>query len=65
MDSSTKKMVTAVLVIICLVVAGYIAYKVYNAAVADATSRIREGVKEGVGEGIGGAVNPMKLFGRG
>lgn len=63
MDS--KKMIMLILLIVGLIAAGFIAYKVYNLAIADATQRIKEGVSEGVTEGIGGAVNPLKFFRRG
>lgn len=64
MDDSVKKLVMGIILIAVLIFAGFMAVKIYNAAVEDATKRIKQGVTEGVEEGVGGAMNPIKLPGK-
>ncbi len=75
MNSIIKKIligIAAILLIFAAVEIGYFiydeVYRIYNAAVDDATNRIkagvREGVTEGVGQGLKGALNPLKLPGK-
>jgi hypothetical protein len=72
MEGATKKVVTIIGSLIAIVIAGYLLYKLYNIAIADATARIKQGVEEGVEQGVGkgvGNLNPLrgigKLFGGG
>ena len=68
MHSIIKKIIIGLSIIALLAAAAYVGYRVYNNAVEDATSRIKEGVKEGVsegvGEGISGALNPLNIPGK-
>lgn len=68
MDMGKNKVVVGIVVVIGIILLIYIINKVYNAAVEDATRRIRVGVEEGaragVSKGAGDAMNPLKIPGR-
>jgi hypothetical protein len=61
MNDNVKRILTGLFIIAAILLAAYLAYRLYNYAVADATQKIRKGVAQGVGEGIGGAINPLNL----
>jgi len=58
-----KKIITILVIIFALILAGYGIYRVYNYAVEDATKRIKSGVTEGVGEAINPLNLPKRIFG--
>jgi hypothetical protein len=61
--------IKVVVVLALIAVAAYVAVRVYNYVISDATKRLTAGaaagVSSGITQGIGGAVNPMKMFGGG
>lgn len=67
-----KKIILGLFIIGALALTGYLGYKLYHAAIEDATQKIRtavsEGATEGVNKSVGGALNPLswpkKIFGR-
>jgi ABC-type microcin C transport system permease subunit YejB len=58
-----KKLVLIVVTIAAIIIIGYAALQLYNAAVDDATKRIKTGVTQGVTEGVGSSLNPLKAIG--
>jgi hypothetical protein len=58
-----KKLVLIAVAIGAAIIIGYAALYLYNAAVNDATKRIKTGVTEGVTEGVGSSLNPVKMIG--
>lgn len=68
MKLGKNKVVVGIVVVVGIIFLIYIISKVYNAAVEDATARIRVGVEEGarsgVSKGAGDIVNPLKIPGR-
>lgn len=71
MNRFFKRISIGLLVIGSLLLAGYGAYRLYEAAIEDATRRIKQGVTEGVSKGISSGIvdtiNPLtwpaKIFG--
>jgi hypothetical protein len=65
MNIGKNKMLIGIVVVIGIILLIYIINKVYNAAVEDATRRIKvgvtEGVEEGISKGAGDIMNPLKL----
>lgn len=68
MNNLLKNGIIILFLIVGIIVLGYFGYQLYNAAVQDATSKIKAGVSQGVSEGIdngiSGALNPLKLPGK-
>lgn len=68
MNMGKNKVMVGVVVLVGIIILIYVINKVYNAAVEDATKRIKTGVTQGVEEGIskgaGNVLNPLKLPGR-
>ena len=58
-----KKFVLFLITVAAIIVIGYAAYKLYNAAMDDASNRIRTGVSQGINDGIGKSLNPIGLIG--
>ena len=60
-----KTTVVTITTVALILLAAFIAYKLYFILIQDATGRIRQGVSQGVSEGIGGgignAVNPLNI----
>ena len=63
MNELIKKITLVLLTIAAVIVIGYFALKMYNAAVNDATARIKTGVEQGVTQGVGKSLNPLGAIG--
>lgn len=64
--NTLKTIIITLVTIAGLAALGYGVYYAYNWAVADATTKIKQGVKEGVEEGVTGGIgkmiNPLNLL---
>ena len=58
-----KKFALILVTIAAVIILGYAAIQIYNAAVDDAAKRIKTGVSEGVTQGVGKSLNPIKMIG--
>jgi len=58
-----KKLALILVTIAAVIIIGYFALKMYNAAVDDAAARIKTGVEQGVTQGVGKSLNPLGIVG--
>ncbi len=63
MNALLKRCALILITIAATIVIGYAAFKLYNAAIADATQKIRSGVSAGISDGVGNSLNPFKAIG--
>ncbi|MDR3551391.1 MAG: hypothetical protein P4L31_08310 [Candidatus Babeliales bacterium] len=73
MNPILRRIIRILLILVVILLVSYLGYKAYhfaietyNAAIAHATSQIKQGVTEGVDEGVSGGIvkflNPFGIF---